>query len=255
MSSVIDGLTRYFELPQSERREAVAFVLKSEDAMRKNGIVSQEVASMVFKLSWGINGQPATFAFWLLAQILYTPNLWEDIRAEVSAAFTDGIHSQPDMEYLKGCPKLNSIYYETLRIHGGAFGFRRVVSDTAIGGFAFKAGSDVLIPHRQLHIDEDIWGQDAKNFDINRFIDNPKLATTRNFRPFGGGVALCPDRFLVHQTALSLIATLVTRYDIHVIGGQESQPFPQMDDKGPEAGTIFPVFEQVPKITIKGVDR
>ncbi|KAL6914762.1 hypothetical protein FSST1_012522 [Fusarium sambucinum] len=254
MGSVIDGLTRYFELPPSERQDAASFVLRSEDAMRKSGIGSREIATMVFKLFWGINGMPSTVAFWLLSRTVYTPNLWEDLRAEVAVAFKNGIHGQPDIEYLKGCQKLNAIYYETLRVHGGASGFRRVVTDTAIGGFTFKAGSDVIMPYRQLHIDEEIWGQDAKTFDIDRFIDNPKLATAKTFKPFGGGMTLCPGRFLMHQIALSFIATVVTRYDIHVVGGHASQPFPQMNHKGPEVGVIFPVFEQVPKITIKNID-
>ncbi|OBS22668.1 hypothetical protein FPOA_09000 [Fusarium poae] len=250
MGSVIDGLTRYFELPQSRRQDAASFVLRSEDAMRKSGIGSREIAALVFKLFWGINGMPATVAFWLLARTVYTPNLWENLRAEVTPAFKNGINDQPDIEHLKGCTKLNAMYYETLRVHGGASGFRRVVSDTVIGGFTFKAGSDVIMPYRQLHVDEEIWGQDAKCFDIYRFIDNPKLASARTFKPFGGGVTLCPGRYLMHQIALSLIATLVTRYDIHIVGGHEIHPFPQMNHKGPEVGVIFPVFEQVPKIIV-----
>ncbi|KAG8361350.1 hypothetical protein FVEN_g1031 [Fusarium venenatum] len=192
MDSVINGLTRYFELPRRERQDAASFVLRSEDAMRKTGIGSQEIVTMVFKLFWGINGMPATVAFWLLARTLYTPGLWEDLRAEVAPAFKNCIHGQPDIEYLKGCLKLNAIYYETLRVHGGASGLRRVASDTVIGGFTFKAGSDVIMPYRQLHVDKEIWGQDAKSFDIDRFIDNTKLATVRTFKPFGGGVTLCP---------------------------------------------------------------
>ncbi|QPC80140.1 hypothetical protein HYE68_010892 [Fusarium pseudograminearum] len=250
-SSVIDGLTKYFELPQSERQDSASFILKSEDAMRKNGIGSRDIAGMVFKLFWGINGSPSIIAFWLLARTVYTLNLWEDIKAEVAPAFKNGIHNPPDIEYLKGCPKLNATFYETLHVHGGAAGFRSVASDTVIGGLTFKAGSDVLMPYRQMHLDEEVWGQDAKTFDISRFIDNPKLAAAKTFKPFGGGTTLCPGRFHARHTALSFIATIVTRYNIEVVGGCESQPFYKMNTRGSEVGVIYPVLKHVPKIMVK----
>ncbi|PTD08887.1 hypothetical protein FCULG_00011077 [Fusarium culmorum] len=253
-SSIIDGLTRYLELPQSERRDAASFILRSEDAMRKNGVGSRDIAAMVFKLFWGINGMPAIVAFWLLARTVYTPDLWEDIKTEVAPPFKNGIHSQPDIEYLKGCPKLNAKFYETLRVHGGANGFRAVASDTVIGGFTFKAGSDVLMPYRQTHLDEEVWGQDAKTFDINRFIDNPKIAAAKKFKPFGGGTTLCPGRFHARDTALSFIATIVTRYDIQAVGGYKSEAFHKMNTGGSEVGVVYPVLKHVPKIIVKNVD-
>jgi cytochrome P450 len=196
---------------------------------------------------------PATVAFWLLARTLYIPNLREDLRVEVAAAFKKGVQKGPDIEYLKGCPKLNAMFYETMRVHGGASGFRRVVSDTIIAGFMFKAGNNVIMPYRQMHIDEETWGQDAKMFDISRFITDPRLDTARTFKPFGGGATLCPGRFLVRQTALSLPAILVTRYDIHVVGGVRESAFPQMNERVPGVGVIVPVFEKVPKILVKSV--
>ncbi|KAF5247075.1 hypothetical protein FAUST_927 [Fusarium austroamericanum] len=253
-SSVINSLTKYLELPQSQRQDAASFILRSEDAMRKNGVGSRDIAAMVFKLFWGINGMPAIVAFWLLARTVYTPDLWEAIKTEVAPAFKNGIHSQPDIEYLKGCLKLNAIFYETLRVHGGANGFRTVSSDTVIGGFTFKTGSDVLMPYRQMHLDEVVWGQDAKTFDINRFIDNPKLAAAKTFKPFGGGTTLCPGRFHARHTALSFIATIVTRYNIQVVGGYKSEAFHKMNTRGSEVGVVYPVLKHVPKIIVKNVD-
>jgi hypothetical protein len=53
MGSVIGGLTRYFELPQSKRRDAAAVVLRAENVMRQNGIESRDIAALIFKLFWG----------------------------------------------------------------------------------------------------------------------------------------------------------------------------------------------------------
>ena len=171
-------------------------------------------------------------------------------RAEVAPAFKNGVGTRPDMEYVKTCPKLNATFYETLRVHGCASGFRRVVSETTIAGYNSKTGNDAIMPYRQLHIDKEILGSDAETFDIHRFIDNPKLATGKTFKPFGGGLALCYARFLVRQTALCFLATLVTRYGIEAVG---DSPFPEMDDKLPQLGVVLPMMDQIPKIWIRKV--
>ncbi|KAF4972522.1 hypothetical protein FSARC_946 [Fusarium sarcochroum] len=251
----VESLTKYFELPQDKRWDAAPFVSRSEDEMRKNGIGSRDIAAVLFKLYWAINGNPSILAFWLLAHTLYHPQLKEEIKAEVAPAFKNGIQSQPDIEYLKECPKLNATFYETMRIHGGASTFRRVVEDTTIAGFEFKAGSDVMMPYRQLHLNKQYWGDEPERFDIDRFLDNPKLASSRTYKPFGGGATYCPGRHLAQQTALSYLATLITRYDIQVIGGLESQPFPEMEDKVPTLGIISPVAGQDVKIEVKEIVR
>ncbi|KAF5025868.1 hypothetical protein F66182_2050 [Fusarium sp. NRRL 66182] len=244
----VASLTKYFEMPQDERRDAAPFVLRSEDEMRSHGIGSRDIAAVLFKL---INGNPSILAFWLLAHTLYTPQLKQDLQLEVRPAFKNGIENQPDLEYLKECPKLNAVFYETMRIHGGASTFRRVVQDTTIAGFEFRAGSDVMMPYRQLHLNREYWGEEPERFDIDKFLDNPKLASARTYKPFGGGATYCPGRHLAQQTALSYLATLVTRYDIEVVGGRQSQPFPEMDDKVPTLGIISPVPGQDVEIDVK----
>lgn len=199
-----------------------------------------------------INGNPSILAFWFLAHAMYNPQLKEDLKREVGPAFKNGIHKQPDIEYLlKECPKLNAAFYETMRIHGGASTFRRVVEDTAIAGFEFKAGSDVMMPYRQLHLNKEYWGGEPERFEIDKFLESPKLASARTYKPFGGGATYCPGRHLAQQTALSYLATLLTRYNIQVVGGIDSQPFPEMDDKVPTLGIISPVPGQDVKIQVK----
>ncbi|KAH6954504.1 cytochrome P450 [Fusarium avenaceum] len=251
--SCIHALTKYFELSTEKRLDAAPFVLRSEEEMRKHGISSRDIAAVLFKLYWAINGNPSILAFWLLAQTLYTPGLKEELKAEVVPAFKNGIHNQPDVEYLKDCPKMNATFYETMRIHGGASTFRRVVQDTTIAGFEFKAGSDVMMPYRQLHLNEEYWGEEPTRFDMNKFLENPKLSNARTYKPFGGGATLCPGRLLAQQTALTYLAILLTRYDVEVVGGCKSQAFPEMDDKVPTLGIISPVPGQDLKIRVRDV--
>ncbi|EMT67639.1 cytochrome P450 [Fusarium oxysporum II5] len=251
--SAIDGLERYFKMPQDQRRDAAPFVIKAEDEMRRHGISDRDIAAVLFKLYWAINGNPSVLAFWLLVRTLYTPNLKEDIKREVVPAFKNGIHHQPDVEYLKECPKLNATYYEAMRLHSGSSSFRRAAQDTTIAGFQLKAGNDVMMPYRQLHLNKEYWGENAEDFDIDKFVDNPKLHSARTYKPFGGGTTLCPGRLLARQMALVYLAILVTRYDIQVIGGCSSQPFPEANDKVPTLGIISPKPGHDVKILVRDV--
>lgn len=140
-----------------------------------------------------------------------------------------------------------------MRIHGGASTFRRVVTDTTIAGFGFKSGCDVMMPYRQLHMNEGYWGADAEIFDTQKFVDNPKLASKRTFKPFGGGSTFCPGRFLAQHTAVTFIATLLARLDIRVGGGLGSQKFPSMADKVPTLGIISPVPGDDIEISVKAI--
>jgi hypothetical protein len=51
-NACVIALTKYFELPQDQRRDAAPFVIQSENEMRKNGISSRDIAAVLFKLYW-----------------------------------------------------------------------------------------------------------------------------------------------------------------------------------------------------------
>ncbi|KAG4267397.1 hypothetical protein FPRO04_12957 [Fusarium proliferatum] len=210
--AAIDALKRYFEMPQEQRRDAAPFVIKAEDEMRKHGISNRDIAAVLFKLYWAINGNPSVFAFWLLARTLYTPHLKEGIKREVAPAFKNGIHQQPDVEYLKGCPKLNATYYETMRLHSSSSSFRRVVQDTTVAGFELKAGNDVMMPYRQLHLNTKYFGESAEQFDIDRFVQNPKLHYARTYNPFGGATIA----MTVVQCVVSAVAVKASGLNVSI---------------------------------------
>ena len=98
-------------------------------------------------------------------------------------------------------------------------------------------GSRVIIPFRQLHIDEDAYGSDADNFNPERFVRSKTLVHSASYRPFGGGVSYCPGRFLAKQEVVLFIALVVARFDVKVAGNGH---FPQMNDMKPTTGLMSP---------------
>jgi cytochrome P450 len=188
-----------------------------------------------------LNGNPALLNFWLLADLLYRPILLEEVRAESAKAFIDGPDAPPDMSILQNqCPVLNAVFYEGLRLHGGATTVRRVCQDTQIGGYNLKPGADVMVPYRELLLNAGTWGENAETFDHTRFLLNPSLSSNKFFKPFGGGTTYFPGRMLARQVSLAFLATAFQRLDFEVVGGTMSQRFPRMNEAVPTAGILSP---------------
>lgn len=111
--------------------------------------------------------------------------------------------------------------------------------------------SDTLqVPYRQLHTNRNVWGVEPMVMQPLRFADNPKLQSSKSYRPFGGGHTLCPGRFLAKRAMGFAIALLLCRYDVSIISertrnggkwtGEGLPPFPRSDTTKPSPGVSLP---------------
>lgn len=105
---------------------------------------------------------------------------------------------------LERCPRLEAVFNEVVRLTSSSSSIRNVTSLTEIGGKLLHKGTKVLIPYRQLHLNEDIFGADLLHFNAERFFTNKELARSSSYRPFGGGVTYCPGRFLARREVITL---------------------------------------------------
>ena len=90
------------------------------------------------------------------------------------------------------CPVLIASYHEVMRTTISSITARDVISECIIGNTSFQPGTRVIIPYRQMLLDEQVFGADAESFNPCRFLKNPGLAKNSSFRPFGGGLSYCP---------------------------------------------------------------
>ncbi|KAL8923567.1 MAG: hypothetical protein Q9208_004514 [Pyrenodesmia sp. 3 TL-2023] len=202
---------------------------------------------ITFPISANANGYK--LAFWYLAFILQSPSLYAAIFNEVALAFrpTDNGDSSSRMDrILNHSPRMEAVFLEVLRLMTDPGTSRQILSDTVIGSKTLQAGAKLLIPYRQLHLDERIFGNTASSFDADRFRRDETLARSPGFRPFGGGVTLCPGRFLARQEVLVFVAELMWRYDVRVVeerggeGGRDGE-FPRPRDSRPPLGMMGPI--------------
>jgi len=164
---------------------------------------------------------------------------------EIAPAFDPTTNRMVDPNYLiHNTPLLTSMYWEVLRITAGSVSVREVEEDTMIGGYRFCKGGMVMLPLRLNHLNEDIFGDDVETFVPDRFIrdisglpgdkKNPGIGV---LKPFGGGTSLCPGRHFAIMEILVYVATVLRRFDMELVEGQEVA-VPLTD--APSIGTLPP---------------
>lgn len=179
-------------------------------------------------------------AFWILSYLLHDKALLGRVKNETESAWNSG---QLDVQYLcanSSC--LEAILNETLRVKNGAGALRIVIQETVIGGKLLQPGNSVMIPFRQLHSNENVWGQTVHEFDPSRFLGKRNLARHPSFRPFGGGATYCPGRVMAKEQVFGFIAIILHRFTVGLadIPGQKQQ-FPKLNDKTPSLGVSGPL--------------
>ncbi|KAJ2997402.1 hypothetical protein NUW58_g666 [Xylaria curta] len=263
---IINTFVKYLRIPPEQRSDSNDFV-KSIEAMMRDVKCSDEDMARVFMLHfWAVLGNIYKVAFWALAYLAYDPSLLETIRAETEPAVDDG---KVDELYLaEKCPLLESLVSEVLRLTVATALVRDIVAPTNVGGKTLQPGNKVLISYRQLHTDHSVWGTDPLTLGPTRFADNPKLYSSKSYRPFGGGHTLCPGRFLAKRALGYAIVAMLTKFDISVNpeltrkavggktkGGIDSINFPELDASKPSPGASLPVRGQDVYVTLKEKKR
>ena len=163
--------------------------------------------------------------------------LRDAVRKETSAAWISG---KLDIKVLtSACPILTNVFLECLRTKGGAMTGRKVRKPTKIGSKLLQSGATVLIPSQQLHSNEKVWGTASQEFDAERFGRDESLAKHPSYRPFGGGVSMCPGRQIAKEEVYSLVAIILRRFDVHVSEELPHQ-FPDLDHNQPALGITGP---------------
>lgn len=193
-----------------------------------------------------VNTNAYKLLFWMLAFLLHDPELVSKVTSELQDSFRpDG---SLDIASLQNyTPHLTALWHETLRMCNSSASARYVTADTQIGEYTLRAGRRLLIPYRQLHQNKAIFGANAAEFDMTRFLKDTKLAQNPSYRPFGGGVTYCPGRFLAKQEIFMALAFLLCRHDVELPLAESSdgsfrrQPFPKMDELKPGIGIIGPI--------------
>lgn len=252
-AQVIASLKKYFEVPQRKRSNGSAWLINAmENEMRALGVDDDNLAVLIFHLYFAsvmlsphkfqytnyeirINTNTRKSVFWMLTYLLHNPTILAKFREQTASAFKEGhlIDSSYIQDPIK-CPDVDMIWHETLRLSGWSASVRLITQDTMIGGKIMRRGNRVMVPHRLLHFDKQIFGENPHIFMPERW-RKENLSKSPSWRPFGAGQTMCSGRFLARFSVTTFVATLLQRFEVEMVG---NPPLAEADKGRPVLGIM-----------------
>ena len=110
------------------------------------------------------------------------------------------------------------IFNETLRLYPPVPGLvRKVKREVKLGNLILPANLDIFMPCLSLHLDPQIWGDDADEFNPERFSEGIAEATKNNpgaYFPFGIGPRTCVGGNFGLTEARITLSMILQRYNL-----------------------------------------
>jgi len=131
----------------------------------------------------------------------------------------------PKHDQVKSLPYLSATIQEALRMFAtNAFGLPRVVPPSAeplmLIGQRIPGGTELSVPAYTIQRDLDIWGEDAHQFRVERWLQDSEVEVKKGdpkyLLTFGVGPRMCIGKNLAMMQLQLMIATILLRYKIEL---------------------------------------
>ncbi|XP_051180167.1 cytochrome P450 714C3 isoform X1 [Lolium perenne] len=167
----------------------------------------------------------AITATWCL-MLLATHPEWQDrARAEVLDVCCGD--TAIDFDVLRRLKTITMVIQETVRLFPPAsLMAREALTDVKLGGLDIPQGTIIQTGIAVVHLDRDIWGQDAGEFRPDRFMNGAAAACkpAHMYMPFGHGPRSCPGQHLAVVELKVLLVRLLSKYSFSPSPGYRHAP-------------------------------
>jgi cytochrome P450 len=220
------------------RPDASAFV-RVRDQLFERITTRSNRQHMQLVMVWASQANSLPAAFWLLAQLLHDAGGRAAVIAEVEAL---------GLGDLKRLPRLYSSVCEALRLSSNNLSMRLVKRDCQITlagdrTISLRAGDRVALCPQVTHRDPEVF-EAPEEFRYDRFLGEggPRQFSKRGqrlplaFMPFGGGVSMCPGRFLASNEMMQFAGLALTTLEIELL----EPGLPPLDKSRAGLGVLSP---------------
>lgn len=176
--------TDFLQLMLNAHLDEEAGVPRSQKALSDEEVLAQ--GFIFFAAGYSTVMANLSFTLYLLAM---NPEAQDRALEEIKSITED---EDPDYDALHKMTYLENVIQESLRIYPPAVAINRLCnSDCIVGGYHFQAGTSVLVPIQELHMDPEVW-PDPEKFDPDRFLPEVKAQRSQfSWQPFGLGPRHC----------------------------------------------------------------
>ncbi len=223
------------------RPDASAFIAERDRYF--TGLVSElDKQRMQLGMLWAAQANTIPAAFWTLAFVLADRHARAAIDEEIAAA-----GGRFGKDELKKMVKLDSAISEALRLSSGSLTIRRVTRPFVLalesgGRHALREGDRVCLFPYLTHRDPELYPE-PEHYQFDRFLGKQFFKRGKKvgfaLMPYGGGVSMCPGRFLAHEEVKLFVAMLLDRYEVELLDDR----LPSLDQRRAGLGILPPLSD------------
>lgn len=216
--------------------------IRERDALFAQRITRDQRNHLQIGMVWATQANTIPAAFWALAFILNDPPARAAVQAELQRC------GHADLRKL-AC--LQSCVSEALRLSSGSLTLRQARRPTTLTldsgeTIAIREGDRVCLYPYVSHHDPELFAE-PERYRWDRFLgEGPARQFFRGGRrvtlalmPYGGGVSMCPGRFLANDEVMQLVALTLTQLDVELQG----RDLPPLDQRRAGLGVLPPMGE------------